>query len=139
VAARHDIRHGITAELRADTEEIIAACRRAASVLGKRALVEAGAAKVTVSILPGLSQELASLSPVLGIALLPSGGGRVRLETRVELHRTIRSRVFGVIPAGPKELVGRHHFFRFLRALENELGALDPMTGSVWRHAPQPA
>jgi hypothetical protein len=137
VAARHDIRHGISAELQADRDDVIAACRRAAAVLGKRARVEASAAKVTVSISPGMSQDLRSLSPVLGIDLRPSGGGRVQVETRVEVHRTIRSRILGFIPAGPKRLVGRYHFFRFLNALETELGALDPVSGSVRRHATQ--
>lgn len=135
MTARHDIRHGISAELTADRDDVIDACRRAAAVLGKRARVEANAAKVTVSILPGLAKEPALHFPVLGIDLQPSGGGRVHLETRVELHRTIRSRMLGFIPAGRKELVGRHHFFRLLSALENELGALDPVTGSVRRHA----
>lgn len=139
MAAKHDIQHGISAEVRSERDEVVAACRRAADTLGKHARVDSNAAKVTVSILPGLSQKFSSVSPVVGIDLRPADGGRVHLDTRVERHRTIQSRVFGFIPAGPKRLVGRQYFFRFLNALETEIGALDPATGSIQRRAAQRA
>jgi hypothetical protein len=45
----------------------------------------------------------------------------------------LQSKVLGFIPAGPKRLVGRSQYFKFLNALETELGALDPASGSVQR------
>jgi hypothetical protein len=50
----------------------------------------------------------------VGIDLRPADGGRVHLDTRVERHWTIQSRMFGFIPADPKRLVGRQYFFKFL-------------------------
>ena len=133
MAAKQDIQRGISADVRADRDAVVAACWRAAEAVGKHARIEANAAKVTVAILPGASQKFSTISPVVGIHLRPAAGNRVHLDTRVEQHRTVQSRMFGFIPAGPKRLVGRQFFFRFLDALETELGALDPATGLVQR------
>ena len=137
MGAKQDVQHGVTADVRADRDAVVGACQRAAETLGKHARVQANAAKVTVQILPGVSQTFSSVSPTVGINLRPGRDGHVHLEASVESHRTVQSTVFGFIPAGPKRLVGRQYFFRFLNALETELAALDPVSGSVQRRQPQ--
>jgi hypothetical protein len=134
MAAKHDIQQGISAEVAADRDVVIAACRRAAQTLGERARLHAGSASLTVEIRPGLARALTHVSPVVGISLQPSDAGRVSVQARVERHRESRP-VFGFLPAGLEHLVGRGHFRRFLDALEIELVALDPVTGRVRRLA----
>jgi len=136
MAAKADIQHGITAQVHADRDSVVAACRRAAERLGKHARFEANATRVTVAILPGITPKFSSVSPIVSIDLRPGNGGGVQLESRVERYRTIQSRLFGFVPAGPKRLVGKQPFFRFLDALETELGALDPAAGTVNRRLP---
>lgn len=135
MAAKHDIQQGISAEVAADREVVVDACRRAAQILGEHARLHADAAKVTVEILPGPSRAPAPVSPVVGISLQPSDAGRVCVDARIERYRTSRPVAFGFIPTGVKHLVGRTHFRRFLNALEVELAALDPVTGRVRRLA----
>lgn len=139
MAWKRDINEGLNAEVAADRDAVVAACRRAAGTLGKHARLEASAAKVTVSFLPGLSATFSQVSPIVGIALSPAEAGRVRVDTQVERYRTSQPVVLGFVPAGPKRLVGRGQFLRFLAALETELSALDPATGSVRRRDPAAA
>jgi len=131
-----DVNQGISAEIRADGKSVAAACRRAAETLGSHARVGVGAAGVRVEILPGMVQALSRVSPVVFISMQAVADGRLRVETRVEGWVTSQSTMFGIIPVGPKTLVGRGHYLRFLSALETELGALDPGAGAVRRRGP---
>jgi hypothetical protein len=133
---KNDVREGITADVTADREAVVAACRRATDTLGKHARLEAGPGKVTVSFLPGMSQRMSHVSPIVGVALRPAEAGRLRVDVRVERYKLNQSVMLGFIPAGPKTLVGRGQLLRFLAALETELGALDPVSGSVRRTDP---
>lgn len=131
MAAKDEIQQGISAEVAADRDVVVDACRRAAQILGEHARLHADAAKVTVEILAGLSR----VSPVVGISLDLSDAGRVCVQARIERYRTSRPVAFGFIPTGVKHLVGRSYFRSFLNALEVELAALDPVTGRVSRLA----
>jgi hypothetical protein len=133
MAAAHDVQHKINAEVDAEPDAVVEACRRATEALGKHARMHFNAAKVTVEILPGLSQAFSHVSPVVAVHLRPAGIGRIQVAAQVEGYMTRQSKVMGFIPAGPKRLVGRSYFFRFLNALETELGALDPATGPAQR------
>jgi hypothetical protein len=133
MAAAHDVQHKINAEVDAEPDAVVEACRRATETLGKHARMHFNAAKVTVEILPGLSQTFSHISPVVAVHLRPAGIGRIQVAAQVEGYMTRQSKVMGFIPAGPKRLVGRGYFFRFLNALGTELAALDPATGPAQR------
>jgi hypothetical protein len=139
MAWKRDVKEGISAEVAADHEAVVAACRKAADQLGRHARVEADEVRITVSFLPGLSPKLSYVSSIMGIAVRQAGPGRLRLDSAVERYRLKQTTFLGFIPAGPKTLVGRGQFLRYLTALEAELGALDPAAGSVRRHDPSVA
>jgi len=131
MAAKHDIQRGINAEVGAGREAVVEACARAVATLGKHGRSEATSQVVTVQILPGMSQKLSSISPIVEISLKPAAQGRISVSTKVTRYRTSQSKLFAFIPMGPKTLVGKSYFVKFLNALETELRALDPAGSQV--------
>jgi hypothetical protein len=125
MSAKNDVQRGLRATLHVSRDEIVAACTRAADVLGKHASASNADGKVVVRIYPGLSQKLSSVSPVVGITLSPTDQATL-VTARVEHYRTLQSRLFFVIPFGPKQLVGRSTYANFLTSLRQELLRVDP-------------
>lgn len=132
MSAQRDAQIGLRASLHAGRDEVVAACVRAAEVLGRHANVSASSAKVVVQIFPGLSKSAAHVSPLVGVTLTPGNDGTVMLAARIERYRTVRP-AFLMIGVGPKALVGKRTYLNFLKALEAELGALDDGHGTIQR------
>lgn len=132
MSAQRDAQIGLRASLHAGRDEVVAACLRAAEVLGRHASVSASPAKVVVQIFPGLRKSAAHVSPLVGIALAPGDDGTVLLAAGIERYRTVRP-AFLMIGVGPKALVGKSTYLNFLKALEAELGAIDGGKGTIQR------
>lgn len=137
MAAKHDLQHGITADLAAPRDDIAAACRRASETFGEWARFSDTGNKLTVTLLTRslggrLMGSKKGRPTIIGIPLEDNDGGRIHLDSTVEKYSTVQSTVFGFIPAGPKRLWGRERYFKFLNPLENELRALDP-SGNIVR------
>lgn len=133
MAADRDAQIGLHASVHSSRDEVIAACTRAASLLGKHASVSVASAKVTVKIFPGLVQAMSSVSPLVGITLKPGDADdAIVVDAKIERYRTLQSQ-FLFIPIGPKQLSGKSSYLNLLKALEQELVAIDKGGGSVRR------
>lgn len=132
MSALRDAQIGLRASLHAGRDEVVAACLRAADVLGGHASASASSAKVVVWIFPGFLKSAAHVSPLVGVTLTPGNDGTVLLVAKVERYRTVRP-AFLMIGVGPKALVGKSTYLNFLKALEAELGALDGGRGTIQR------
>lgn len=132
MSAQDDVKVGLQATVHATRDDVIAACTRAAASLGNHASATASSAKVTVKILPGLVKSMSKASPTVGVDLKPGNDGQVVLRAKVEQYLIFQSRLF-FIPFGPKQLVGKSYYQKFLTALERELQALDSGKGSIQR------
>lgn len=130
MSAKTEILKHIDATVTASPEQAIAACQQAAALLGKKAEAEVEGHKVTVGIFPGLVRAMSKASPVVGVTITPGTDGTVRVTTEVERHWTSQSRVM-LIPVGPKTLVGQSSFRTFLKALAQELQAIDAKRAPV--------
>jgi hypothetical protein len=119
-----DARMGIVADIDATPEEAVMACQRAVDVLGSHATISVASGVFTVAIRPEYGR-LSAVSPVVGIKLPPAVSGGVTVVAQISDYLTSQAKTFGFIPAGPKRLVGKDQYFRFLGALEVELRALD--------------
>ena len=124
MSAAKDIQRAVNARVYASQEDVIAAIKRAAGTLGKQAEVNASDSKVTINVYPGLARKLSNISPVVGVTVRGGPDGAVLVTTKVEKYRTSQA-VFLFFRVGPKELVGKGPFKNLLRALEQELSALN--------------
>jgi hypothetical protein len=132
MSVQRDAQVGLRASLHASRDEIVAACLRAAEVLGGHASASASPAKVIVQIFPGFVKSLSKVSPLVGITLQPGTDDVVLLAAKIEQYKTLQSRAF-FIPIGPQQLVGKGTYLNFLKALEAELRAIDAGNGTVER------
>jgi hypothetical protein len=123
MAAAKDSQIGISAVITASEQDIVAACTRAVSVLGKRASLSTGPMAMTVHIYPGLVQKLSSVSPTVGIALKRKDENTISVTVRIERYRTSQQRLM-LIPVAPKMLVGKGSYMSLVRSLEQELSAI---------------
>lgn len=125
-----DAAMGLQGTVHADREDVIKAAKKAVDALGSHAEASAGAAKLTVGFYPGLVRAFSSRSPVVGVDLAPGEGGCIIVRANIESYRSVRQRVYW-IPVTPKRMIGKRTAKSFLRALKQELEAIDNGKGSV--------
>jgi hypothetical protein len=132
MSVKVDVTVGLQATINATRDEVVAACERAASLLGTHAQTSVASAKVSVKILPGLIQKMSKVSPLVAINLQPVENNSILLSAKIERYLTLQSRVY-LIPVGPKRLLGKSQYLNLLTALERELRAIDKGGGQFRR------
>jgi hypothetical protein len=125
-----DTKMGLRATVYAGRDEILKAAQKAAEVLGTHAESTAGAAKVTVRCYPGLVRAMSRESPVIGVELAPGDGNAINVRATIEHYRWTRQRVMW-IPVTPKMMTGKRTAKTYLRALKQELEAIDTGRGNA--------
>ena len=133
MGAKNDIEERVTAQLNTSTDDVLVACQRAAATLGKRAKLSTDGAKILVHIHTNPITGPNASIVVRITATTNREAGSVHVSTAVVSYRTTQPKMIGFIPAGPKHLIGRNQYFKFLDALETELRSLDPAGGHVSR------
>jgi hypothetical protein len=125
IAIDRDVRRGLTATLHASADEVRGAIGKSVGSLGDIASAEGRSNKITVRIYPDATRELSAVSPTVEIMLKQAKDGAVVVTTRVTQYRTIRKRLLGLMPSGPKRIAGIQHYETLLRSLHLELSALN--------------
>ena len=130
MSAKNDIQAGFDLIVCATRDDVVAACRRSIEFLGKHADIASSSSKLVIKIKPGLSANLSTVSPTVGVSLLPQSTGDIRVIVKIDQYRTIQSR-FMFIPVGPKRLSGKTEYLNLLTSLKQELGAVNRPKGHV--------
>lgn len=131
MSADDDIRTGMAAVLSVNADAVRRAVARAAGVLGGHAeTTETGSHQVVVRIRPGYGR-LSAVSPVVTVSL-KEVAGKLQVTAQITSYVQTQAKMFGFIGMGPKSLVGKDAYYKWLDALSAELTSLDP-AGEVRR------
>lgn len=120
MTAKNDIQRGLRARVYASQDDVQKAIVNASNLLGKRSKAILGNNKVRVQV----------QSMTVGVTHTVRDGV-VNVQAAVEQYRTSQEKLFYLIPVGPRLLVGKQSLITFLKALHQELLAIDNGQGSV--------
>ena len=124
--ASQDIQLCIDAYLSVPSNEVVQACQRAAACVAISTFAKLSSDRLNITLHPKVYKfrSVGCESPVLAIVLEPSDAG-THLTTRVESYWTFQTFFLGLVPFGPRHLIGLKSFKQLLAELEAELRRLD--------------
>jgi hypothetical protein len=128
MAANQDAALQVTAEVSMTRDEIVELCRRAAASLDGPYEVEVDQSTVAVFANSKVKkfQSARVQSPTIAIVLEESSPETFRVTAGASGYQTYQNKMWGLIPFGPKFMLGSLNLRAYLRALEAALRDLAP-------------
>ena len=122
MAISGSVKRRLEGEVFATKDDVVATCQSVAKAVNRSWKVSTNASKVTLDM---------GFHFVAGVTLAPGQEGSVKLQARAEHWRTRQSKLFFVIPIGPKTIIGARAYNNYLDALESQLKVLDGGRGRL--------